>query len=272
MMPIVRRRAFTLIELLVAISIIAVLIAILLPTLRGARYNASVTMCMSNLRQTTTGLRIFAADNNDYYPGAGSDQDVTDRADFRNGSNLMALKTLNSLNIDELIRPYWGSADGTRSEIEQCPVAPDLDQLGAPDATTSYLMFFNFTRTDGSAAKPVLSTPMRRVDEIYKPDKSDDWGIKTMASDMMVHYGGWPYRNRVVNHNDFIDNYIQNDYHHFGKYSYWTPQYSQEYPPMSGNFALQDGSVSRENIAGSDFTGYIFVGQQLIPESHIVRD
>lgn len=62
------RRAFTLIELLVVISIIALLIAILLPALGRAKHSATLAQCLSNQRQVAIGGTNHAADNKGLWP------------------------------------------------------------------------------------------------------------------------------------------------------------------------------------------------------------
>ncbi len=62
------RTALTLIELLVVISIIALLIAILLPTIKKARFWAQVTACGSNVHQLTVGSLAFANDYDGMLP------------------------------------------------------------------------------------------------------------------------------------------------------------------------------------------------------------
>ncbi|MEM6507027.1 MAG: prepilin-type N-terminal cleavage/methylation domain-containing protein [Planctomycetota bacterium] len=60
-------RAFTLIELLVVISIIAILIAILLPTLGAARESMQDIGCASNQKQLTIAFTAHGNDNDGYY-------------------------------------------------------------------------------------------------------------------------------------------------------------------------------------------------------------
>jgi type II secretory pathway pseudopilin PulG len=51
-----------LVELLVVIGIIAVLIAVLLPVLAGARDRARTTQCASNIRQVMLAMQVYAND------------------------------------------------------------------------------------------------------------------------------------------------------------------------------------------------------------------
>ena len=62
--------AFTLIELLVVISIIALLVAILLPALQAARTVAQRTKSLSNVRQISIALHTYANDNDTSMPFA----------------------------------------------------------------------------------------------------------------------------------------------------------------------------------------------------------
>ena len=81
-LPMKTKRGFTLVELLVVIAIIAVLAALLLPTLNKAKAKAWTTQCLAHLRQISLGMKLYADDANGRYPmSAGTiEWDKTDPA------------------------------------------------------------------------------------------------------------------------------------------------------------------------------------------------
>lgn len=63
-----RAKAFTLIELLIVISIIALLLAIVVPVLKKAKQKAQILICCSNLSGIGKAIYAYAADHKDMIP------------------------------------------------------------------------------------------------------------------------------------------------------------------------------------------------------------
>ncbi|MBN1764091.1 MAG: type II secretion system protein [Sedimentisphaerales bacterium] len=67
-----RKKAFTLIELLVVISIIALLVSILMPSLGRAREQAKLLLCQMNMKSLIQAFMMYAGDNEDRMISAGT--------------------------------------------------------------------------------------------------------------------------------------------------------------------------------------------------------
>ena len=118
-----RPRAFTLIELLVVIGIIAVLIALLLPTLSVANAQAKSTQCLSNLRQLGQAAIAHTVRHRGSYPAAIT---AAGAWDFEFDS------------ADGRVRPgsLWDGA--TAAAVQQCPSYDGLPPAGSTDPFTGY--------------------------------------------------------------------------------------------------------------------------------------
>lgn len=67
-------KAFTLIELLVVISIIALLLSILMPSLNKVRQKAQTVICMTNSRAIGTAIFVYVPENGGFFPLSGQNK------------------------------------------------------------------------------------------------------------------------------------------------------------------------------------------------------
>jgi prepilin-type N-terminal cleavage/methylation domain-containing protein len=137
-------RAFTLVELLVVIGIVAVLIAILLPTLSRARDQANVAKCLANLRQIGSALIMYTNDNKGSLPNVERDNSWKPwTVQFFGGPNPVAdpVTGLNQRvnNVHRSLMKYMGgtfisgAAQVTLrgSQIYRCPAAEEYPLANA---------------------------------------------------------------------------------------------------------------------------------------------
>jgi len=149
-------RGFTLIELLVVISIIALLIAILLPTMGAARETGRSVTCLSNLRQMSVALAAYTSSNDDQFVSSQF---------FDATSNVMhtwEISTLAGPPVRHVPGLLW--QDGGTLAINQCPSFDGPDSwVDSPytgyNYNTSYL---------GRGQGEAIEAPAR-VDEVRDP-------------------------------------------------------------------------------------------------------
>ncbi len=162
-----RERGFTLIELLVVIAIIAILAAIIFPVFAKAQAKARQTTCLSNVRQLSTAMLMFAQDNRGTYPGAAWAGDIEEYVGNRklftcsadeNGeghvsysyNSLMVLPDGTGVKQSALVNPAEVGCliDGTSKMFPDCTiVGGGAGQIGDPVNRHS----INFSFADGHA-------------------------------------------------------------------------------------------------------------------------
>ncbi|MBI1369013.1 MAG: prepilin-type N-terminal cleavage/methylation domain-containing protein [Planctomycetes bacterium] len=118
-----RQRGFTLIELLVVTSIIALLVAILLPAMRAAREAGRLVVCTTHLHQQYVAMLAYVGDNT----GALPNVTFVPGGNLNNLANVYGGRHVSWENgrfvdlTDRLLNPY---ADGTDNDIWECPDDP----------------------------------------------------------------------------------------------------------------------------------------------------
>ena len=113
------RKAFTLIELLIVISIIALLMAILMPALGAARSGSRALACKSNLRQLLIANIGYGMENDGFYVPAASD--MWDNAGLHRWHGIRD-------TLDEPFDPLRGPLIGYLADgrVKECPLRVDF--------------------------------------------------------------------------------------------------------------------------------------------------
>lgn len=142
--------AFTLIELLVVVAIIAILAALSLPALSGARQRALGIFCLNQLRQMQMASMMYSHDNKDYLvPNTPQNDPISQiwrKTDLPSAwcmGNIYYTYS-DATNIDMLVGEFPGSLGSyTRSsKIYKCPSDRSKARLkdGSFDRVRSYEM------------------------------------------------------------------------------------------------------------------------------------
>ncbi len=187
-----KKVGFTLIELLVVVAIIAVLVAILLPTLQRVRMRTRTVICQSNLRQVATGIYQYALDYNDYminlrlscprpnYPDYYSRWDDWLRAHYLNGEG--------------------GDGGYSPGEVTTCPeIDRDMANLGGSQ-TAGYGLNIN---SSGTPFYPEYHKEWWRFSEVVLPTSKavyitdtssiDSWMVNwNLHTTFRAQMNSWP--------------------------------------------------------------------------------
>ncbi|MBN1437230.1 MAG: DUF1559 domain-containing protein [Sedimentisphaerales bacterium] len=150
------RHGFTLIELLVVVSIIALLISILLPSLSQARRQAKRAVCMSGMRQLGIGLLEYQMDYEEY---------PYERIKFEGivfGEGLSALWTLGLITDPEA---YWCPSD--QSQKEPPETIDNNSENSDNSAKQSYMYMYAYGDVADRIKRQVRPAELSIVEEPY---------------------------------------------------------------------------------------------------------
>ena len=223
------KKRFTLIELLVVIAIIAILAAMLMPSLAQAREKSRSVSCLSNLRQIGLASSSYAIDNNQYL--------ITARlvnVDNRKPAHWATILNEHYLNSEDLFdcpneeKSRWTEGEGFQNDISY---GHNMRVYGYSPARTDGNDSAMGTQSNGVAVK------LETINQVATEEGTDP--VLFGESTPMCAYnagnseGGRPYLNASIGKN--YGDYFRGEPN--GMYAPVSPRHND-----SANYIFRDGS------------------------------
>lgn len=174
-MPSRAHHGFTLIELLVVIAIVAILAALLLPTINASKEKTRRTTCMNNLRQVNLALRMYTDDFSDLSPKTPHTNNfptLENIVDFTGFKKL--IKDTSALSSESSNRDHLFACPSDRFYYNLVPPAnPTVTQPLHDQAFTDYSSYgFNGATGTNLISGRVLSIAGRKIASIKDPART----------------------------------------------------------------------------------------------------
>jgi len=183
----VKKKGFTLVELLVVISIIALLMAILVPSLRRAKAQAQRIVCANHQRSIAIAMTAYGSDNNGNVPISCIHTQVYARFPI----------IWDNEELVQVMQPYWGD-----NNVVSCPAAKhtikynDDPMSFSPNHWSSPFVWLpGLDKISGSAEwfdKVCSAAPSRKITSaspskivivdlniVWRPSPSPNWGVQS---------------------------------------------------------------------------------------------
>ena len=272
-------KAFTLIELLVVVSIIALLIAILLPVLSNVQYASRTTICTTRLKQIGIGITAYAVDNQDKYPHkVGPIRDrylyAGDGEYYRWDQKPWSIKSASRWNYIPMVEPYFSDLN----EVFICPhIEPDWNQdVYSPSTNATIIPYAFYWGVVGSTG---VKIPMTTLGEGWGPGNGTDGGGITQDSRYHILASDYIRKGSHGDSDKLEGNHppAAGDYEFIGRGDGNGTAYQYRDTTVgNANYLYDDGSVTmegqihKENI-GNNAEWFRNGGRWLVPTDRVVN-